>query len=114
LLLATSSFNVNMRIYIGRLCTKSLWEGSLTPKRRWLTTATCGGESNRRRRRLPQKTFVQSLYSATKEPTAANVCRPFRMTRSIRRAPGQIRVAHHKALWQLTSRSTAAVTQFAS
>jgi hypothetical protein len=40
-----------------RLCTKALWEGSLTPKRRCVTTAACGGERNRRRRRLPQTSF---------------------------------------------------------
>ncbi len=34
------------------LMSSSLWEGSLTPNRRCVATATCRGERNRRRRRL--------------------------------------------------------------
>ena len=34
-----------------------LWEGSPTPMRRCATVTHCSGERNRRRRRLPQRTF---------------------------------------------------------
>jgi hypothetical protein len=55
--LATQIGMVNVRILSNEALHKKSVGGVLTPTRPWLTTTACGGERNRRRRRLPQKTF---------------------------------------------------------